>query len=196
MVTDLSLQTKTIPQTTGHKGRPVSSDRDSDSYLRNVSILAVWYNLNYYNMPTKIIIIMPRHEIASTSWLTNPFHLSQNLTHRLQWYPWGNRGPRPGGVQKFQKSRFFKSYDTLTTIPPCQKIHLTKVVSPPKRFGRPTRTLEDNRIFPLKKWLLRPPHPPLGQNGSQKPFFEWKNAIIFKGSCATTKPFRGWNNLS
>ena len=65
------------------------------------------------------------------------------------------RGASQVGGPKYQKSRFFKSYCTLTTIPLCQKIHLTKVVSPLKRFGRPTQTLEDNRIFSLKKWLFR-----------------------------------------
>ena len=46
-----------------------------------------------------------------------------------------------GPLQKFQKMRFFKNYDTLTLIPLRQKTQLTKVVSFLKGFGDPIQTL-------------------------------------------------------
>ena len=54
------------------------------------------------------------------------------------------------GPKKTQKSRFFKSYDTLTTIQLGEKTQLTKVVSPLKRFGDPQQARWDNRNFYLK----------------------------------------------
>ena len=45
------------------------------------------------------------------------------------------------GVQKCQKSRFFTSVHTLTTVQPREKVQLTKFVRPQKWFGSHLQTL-------------------------------------------------------
>ena len=51
------------------------------------------------------------------------------------------RGESPAMKRKkIEKLRFYKSYDTLTTIQLSEKTHLTKVVPALKRFGDALQT--------------------------------------------------------
>ena len=60
-----------------------------------------------------------------------------NHRARVQCMPIAGGGPCDETLKKIGKSRFCKSYDTLTTIQLGEKTQLTKVVSPLKRFGDP-----------------------------------------------------------
>ena len=72
--------------------------------------------------------------------------------------------------KKIEKSRFCKSYDTLTTIQLGEKTQLTKVVSPLKRFGRHLSSRGDNCIFGEKISLIRSSFSCVfGGGGSTKP---------------------------
>ena len=62
----------------------------------------------------------------------------------------GRGGHRPDESQKIEKSSFFKSCDTLTTIQVRQKLQLRKVVKFRKRFVHHLRRLHENRDFHLK----------------------------------------------
>ena len=85
------------------------------------------------------------------SWSTPPLDPSDHL--------W-SRGGRPRIWKKSEKIRFYKTCHTLTTIQPRKKMQLTKVVSPPKRFGGPLKASYANRSVASKSNLFGPPHPP------------------------------------